>query len=137
MLLIQGGNQEPGWRGFLQPEPQTRLSPLGAAILVWFVWSLWHLPLFPNGFQGEAGLVAGMTGSGAYRVLLAIFLAWFYLRSGGNLFLTCWMHASFNLMPTFLPTFDLGLVVLWILAVAGIVLWDRLWRRKADLHPAP
>lgn len=127
-LLIQGGNEEPGWRGFLQPELQTQFSPLAAAILVSLVWSLWHLPLFLNGFYEAGGMVAGMAGGGAYRVFLSIFLAWFYMRSGGNLFLTCWMHTSFNLMPTFLPTFDLGLVILWILAVAGIVFKDKMWR---------
>jgi membrane protease YdiL (CAAX protease family) len=127
-LLIQGGNEEPGWRGFLQPELQTWFSPLLAAILVSLVWSLWHLPLFLNGFYGEGGLLAGMVGGAVYRVFLAIFLAWFYSRSGGNLFLTCWMHASFNLMPSFLPTFEPGLVVLWILAVAGIVFKDKMWR---------
>lgn len=127
-LLIQGGNEEPGWRGFLQPELQLRFNPLLAALLVALVWSLWHLPLFLNGFYGEAGLVAGMAGSGGYRVFLAIFLAWFFMRSGGNLFLTCWLHASFNLMPTFLPTFDIGLVILWIVAVTGIIVMDRMWR---------
>jgi uncharacterized protein len=135
-LLIQGGNEEPGWRGCLQPLLQTRFSPLVAAILVSLVWSLWHLPLFLNGFYGERGLVAGMAGGGVYRVFLAIFLAWFYMRTGGNLFLTCWMHASFNLMPTFLPTFEPGLVALWILAVVGIVLKDKMWRKRTDCQAA-
>jgi membrane protease YdiL (CAAX protease family) len=136
-LLVQGGNEEPGWRGFLQPELQTRFSPLAAAVLVSFVWSLWHLPLFLNGFYGEGGLVAGMAGGGVYRVFLSIFLAWFYTRSGGNLFLTCWMHASFNLMPTFLPTFETGLVVLWMLGVAGLVFKDEMWRKRPALQPDP
>jgi membrane protease YdiL (CAAX protease family) len=129
-LLVQGGNEEPGWRGFLQPQLQARFNPLVAAILVSLIWSMWHLPLFINGFYGEDGLVAGMLGGGVYRVFLAIFLAWFYIRSGGNLFLTCWMHASFNLMPTFLPTFDTGLVILWTLTAAGIVFTDRMWRKN-------
>ncbi len=127
-LLIQGGNEEPGWRGFLQPALQTRYSPLVAAILVSLVWSLWHLPLFFNGFYGESELVPGMIGGAVYRVFLAIFLAWFYTRSDSNLFLTCWMHAAFNLMPTFLPTFEPGLVILWLLATAGIVFQDKMWR---------
>ena len=64
---------------------------------------------------------------GVYRVFLSLFLAWFYIRSGGNLFLTCWLHASFNLTPTFLPMFEPGLVVLWILVTAGIVFKDKMW----------
>ncbi len=126
-LLMQGGNEEPGWRGFLQPELQTRFSPLVAAILVSLVWSLWHLPLFFNGFYKEGELVAFMTGGEVYRIFLAIFLAWFYTRSGGNLFLTCWIHATFNLIPTFLPTSAPGLVILWILVTASIVFKDKMW----------
>lgn len=135
-LLIQGGNEEPGWRGFLQSALQTRFSPLVAAIFVSLVWSLWHLPLFLNGFYGEGTLVAGMLGGGVYRVFLAVFLAWFYMRSGGNLFLTCWMHATFNLMPTFLPTVERGLVILWILVTAAIIYKDRMWRKRTDVQPA-
>lgn len=32
--LAQGGMEEPGWRGFLQPALQKRMSPLGAALFV-------------------------------------------------------------------------------------------------------
>jgi len=127
-ILVQGGNEEPGWRGFLQPELQRQFSPLVAAILVSFAWSLWHLPLFFNGVYEESALISGMTGGGVYRVFLAIFLAWFYIRSGGNIFLTCWMHTTFNLMPTFLPIYVPGLVILWILVTAGIVVKDKMWR---------
>lgn len=127
-ILVQGGNEEPGWRGFLQPELQRRFSPLVAAILVSFAWSLWHLPLFFNGVYEESALIAGMTGGAVYRLFLAIFLAWFYICSGGNIFLTCWMHTTFNLMPIFLPIYVPGLVILWILVTAGIVVKDKMWR---------
>jgi membrane protease YdiL (CAAX protease family) len=42
-LLIQGGNEEIGWRGFMQPELQKRFSPLIAALIVSVFWSLWYL----------------------------------------------------------------------------------------------
>ena len=48
--LAQGGNEEPGWRGLMQPELQKRFSPLVAALFVSLAWSLWHLPLYLNGF---------------------------------------------------------------------------------------
>jgi len=127
-ILVQGGNEEPGWRGFLQPELQRRFSPLVAAILVSFAWSLWHLPLFFNGVYEESALIAGMTGGAVYRLFLAIFLAWFFIRSGGNVFLACWMHTTLNLMPTLLPLYVPGLVILWILVTAVIVLKEKMWR---------
>ena len=134
ILLVQGGNEEPGWRGFLQPESQKRLSPLVAALFVAFVWSLWHLPLYLNGFYAEE-LVGGMIGGGVFRVLLSIFLAWFYNRSGGNLLMTAILHASFNVMPNFLPTSDIGLLVLWLIVVVGVVFTDKMWRRAPSAVP--
>jgi membrane protease YdiL (CAAX protease family) len=126
--LAQGGNEEPGWRGFLQPELQKKLNPLVAALIVAVIWSLWHLPLYLNGFY-PGNLVEGMIGGGVFRILLAIFLGWFYNRSGGNLFAIILLHTSFNVMVNFLPTSDLGLLVLWLVVVVIIVFKDKIYQR--------
>jgi membrane protease YdiL (CAAX protease family) len=129
--LAQGGNEEPGWRGFLQPELQTRFSPLVAALIVAGFWSLWHLPLYLNGFYG-GDLVGGMIGGAIFRILLSIFLAWFYNRSNGDLFAMVFLHTCFNVMVNFLPTSDLGLTVLWLLIVIVIVVKDKMYRKPSD-----
>jgi len=129
-LLIQGGNEELGWRGFMQPELQKRFSPLIAALIVSVFWSLWHLPLFVNGLY-DADLVMGMVSGGIYRIPLAIFLAWFFNRSGGNLFLTMFLHASFNRTPSLLPTPSLILMVLCLIVAVGMVVKDKMWCRSS------
>lgn len=126
--LAQGGNEEPGWRGFLQPELQKRFNPLVAALIVAVVWSLWHLPLYLNGFY-PGNLVEGMIGGGIFRILLAIFLGWFYNRSDGNLFAIIMLHTSFNVMVNFLPTSDIGLLLLWLVVIVFIVIKDKMYRR--------
>ncbi len=126
--LAQGGNEEPGWRGLMQPELEKRFSPLAAALFVSLAWSLWHLPLYLNGFY-PGDLVGGMVGGAVFRIFLAIFLAWFYHRSGGNLFLMTVLHTSFNWMVNFLPASDLGLLVLWLLVVIVIVIKDKMYRK--------
>ncbi len=126
--LAQGGMEEPGWRGLLQPTLQERFSPLTAALFVSLIWSLWHLPLYLNGFY-EGDLVSGMIGSAIYRIFLAIFLAWFYNRSGGNLFLIVFLHTCFNVMVDFMPLSDFVMLVLWVLVVAVIVIKDKMWRK--------
>jgi uncharacterized protein len=135
--LAQGGNEEPGWRGMLQPEMQRRFSPLIAALMVSFFWSLWHLPLYLNGFYPQ-DLVMGMVGGGVYRILLAIFLAWLYNRSGGNVFLMIFMHTCFNQLVNFLPISDLTLLLLWVVVVVTIVIKDKMYRKApaADAHPS-
>ncbi len=127
-LLIQGGNEEIGWRGFMQPELQKRFNPLVAALIVSVFWSLWHLPLFLNGVY-DADVVMGMVSGGIYRIPLAIFLAWFYNRSGGNLFLTMFLHASFNRTPSLLPTPSLMLMVFCLIVAAVMVVKDKMWRK--------
>lgn len=127
-FFAQGGNEEPGWRGLMQPELQKRYSPLAAALIVSVAWSLWHLPLYLNGFY-PGDLLGGMIGGGIFRVFLSIFLAWFYNRSGGNLFLMMFLHTSFNWMVNFLPTSDLGLLVLWLIVVVIVVIKDKMWKK--------
>ncbi len=130
-MLAQGGNEEPGWRGLMQPELQKRFNPLVAALFVALAWSLWHLPLYLNGFYpGE--LAGGMIGGGIFRILLAIFLAWFYNHSGGNLFLMMVLHTSFNSMVNFLPTSDFGLLALWLVVVTGVVVKDKMYRKLPE-----
>jgi uncharacterized protein len=127
-LLAQGGNEEIGWRGFMQPELNKKFSPLVAALIVSIFWSLWHLPLFLNGVY-DADLVTGMVSGGIYRIPLAIFLAWFYNNSGGNLFLTMFLHTSFNRSPSLLPTPSLILMALCLITAAVMIVKDKMWRK--------
>lgn len=126
--VAQGGNEEPGWRGFLQPELQKRFSPLVAALIVSVFWSLWHLPLYLNGFY-PGDLVGGMLGGALFRVFLSIFLAWVYIKSKGNLFAMILLHTSFNVMVNFLPTSDAGLTILWLLISIAVVVEGKMWRK--------
>ena len=130
--LARGGMEEPGWRGMMQPALQNKFSPLVASLIVALFWSLWHLPLFLNGFYPEL-LVAGMVGGGIYRILLAIFLTWFYNRSGGNLLLLVILHTSFNVMVNYLPLSESVLTVLWVMVAVVLVLKDKMYRTLPSL----
>ncbi len=130
IFLMGGGNEEPGWRGFMQPELQKRFSPLAAALIVSVFWSLWHLPLYLNGvYPGD--LVSGMIGRGILTAFYAIFLAWSYNRSGGNLFLMMFMHAEINLVSALLPISILGLAF-WLVVAVAVVVKDRMWQKLPD-----
>jgi hypothetical protein len=44
-LLVNGGPEEPGWRGFAMPRLQERFTPVKATLIFGPIWGLWHLPL--------------------------------------------------------------------------------------------
>ena len=44
--LLRGVGEEPGWRGMALPMLRERFNPLWATLLLWPVWTLWHLPAF-------------------------------------------------------------------------------------------
>ncbi|TKX87237.1 CPBP family intramembrane metalloprotease [Halorubrum sp. SS5] len=45
-VLLLGGVEEIGWRGFLQPRVQESTSVLTAGLGIGVLWWVWHLPLF-------------------------------------------------------------------------------------------
>ncbi|MFE3576223.1 CPBP family intramembrane glutamic endopeptidase [Lysinibacillus sp. NPDC059133] len=46
IMIIGGGLEEIGWRGFLQPTLQKRWSPFTSTMIVGVIWAVWHLPLW-------------------------------------------------------------------------------------------
>jgi membrane protease YdiL (CAAX protease family) len=58
-LLLQGGFEEPGWRGFLQPYFEKKYNIIIATIFVSVIWFLWHIPLWfiPNSAQEHMSFI--------------------------------------------------------------------------------
>lgn len=79
-LLLLGGQEEPGWRGYALPRLQERWSPVKATLVLGLAWGFWHLPL-------EGPLVPVVI------VPLAFFYTWVYNRTGSVL-LAVILHAS-------------------------------------------
>ena len=45
-MIIGGGLEEIGWRGYLQPTLQKRWSSFTSTLIVGSIWAIWHLPLW-------------------------------------------------------------------------------------------
>jgi len=75
-----------------------------------------------------------MVGGFIFRIFLSIFLAWFYKRSGGSLFLMIFLHTCFNILVNYLPTSDLGIALLWLVVVVIIIIKDKMWRKLPVLN---
>jgi membrane protease YdiL (CAAX protease family) len=111
--------EEIGWRGYVLPRLQSRMSALSAALLIAPIWGLWHLPLWLDGAPGHTPLIyAGFVVS---VFALSILLTWVYNSTGGSLLLVVLAHATFNLPITILYGALGGRVTVPVLLYFGLM----------------
>lgn len=117
--------EEPGWRGFAQRKLQKRYTPLVAAVIVGFVWILWHVPLWyvENGPLASEYLLRRFV----FGIAVGLVFTWLYNRSGGSILAVGLIHASSNVTLIFLPETEAFNAMLLALALALVIL-DRMWR---------
>lgn len=126
-LLVVAVGEEAGWRGWMLPELQKRMSPLSGTVLIGIVWGLWHYPLFVNGqYPEDPQMVFAKVG---VCVLLGIAFTWLYNRSGGNLLLAVVLHTALNNTARVLPFTESAGIGMLALLIA-LVFVDRMWRRR-------
>lgn len=122
VLLLGGGQEEPGWRGYLLPRLQTRTSPLVASAVVGVLWAVWHLPLFVLGFEQYAGrpfelYVPQLVG-------LAVVFTWLYNATRGSVVLAMLLHAGVNQSENLAPiTGQLSPTTEYVTQAAITVAW--------------
>ncbi|HET7038224.1 MAG TPA: type II CAAX endopeptidase family protein [Thermomicrobiaceae bacterium] len=95
-IVTSGFGEELGWRGYLLPALQRRHGALQATLLIWLVWTGWHLPYFfyLPGYQ-QMGLI-GIPELAFSLLAGAILLTWLHNGSGGSLLLVILWHGLFN-----------------------------------------
>lgn len=73
VMIIGGGLEEIGWRGFLQPELQKKLPSFISTLIVGVIWSAWHLPLWfmPGSNQASMNFLWFLISALALSFLLA------------------------------------------------------------------
>jgi membrane protease YdiL (CAAX protease family) len=90
--------EEPGWRGYALPRLEARFGPVRASLLLAFLWTGWHIPLF---------FYPGWTSVPAWVYLLILTGTSFILTYSANLsrfgvVAPIATHAAFNTVPSFL-----------------------------------
>jgi membrane protease YdiL (CAAX protease family) len=127
-----GTNEESGWRGFLLPRLQKKHSVLIAAVTVWIVWALWHIP-YDVGLGTPLRQV--LLNRIVFNLLASLLFAWVYNRTNGSIMTAGIFHASMNTAGAFLPLSLYFLVPLVILGML-VIIYDHMWRRLPEGHPA-
>ena len=131
-LIDGGGNEEPGWRGFMLAQLQQRYSPLVAGLAVGVAMGLWPLPLhFVGAYAGSSVFADNALGL-AYRVVsstvLSLGLTYLYNRPRGGLLLATWFHVVVNTSAGFIASTPITQALMIALMLALIPI-GKMWRR--------
>lgn len=95
LMILGGGVEEVGWRGFLQPELEKRIGAPGATLITAAIWYAWHLSLWllpSSNHYGDS--LAGF----AITILAWACAAAAIYRFTGSVFACVFYHAFINAM---------------------------------------
>lgn len=101
MLLIGGGQEEFGWRGYAQEPLQEKFGVIPASLLIGLIWGLWHLPLWfmPGDLHSAYSFLAFVL----MTTSISLIYAWLYNASGKKLIVVIFFHAMNNTAAPLLP----------------------------------
>ncbi len=95
LMILGGGVEEVGWRGFFQPALEERMPAAAATLVTAAVWYVWHLPLWllpSSNHYGDS--LAGF----AITICVWAFAAAALYRFTGSVFACVLYHAFLNSM---------------------------------------
>lgn len=131
VLLVGGGQEELGWRGFALPRLLEQFTAVSASLLIGIVWAVWHLPLLV--LEGTSQFGGDFVPYLITLVALSIMFTWLYRVTGGSVLLVMILHASQNASTgsagALLPVENAAVLswvlagVMWMFALALIVIY--------------
>ncbi len=130
-LMTGGINEESGWRGFALPRLQARYSVLASAAIVWFFWSLWHIP-YDIGTGVPAGWI--IENRIVWCFVFSIIMTWLYNRTNGSILAPALFHPAMN---AFGNQFSLNPVnkILFLGLAAFAIFYDKMWKKLPEQKP--
>jgi membrane protease YdiL (CAAX protease family) len=139
VLILGGGQEEPGWRGFALDRLLGRMNGLQASLLLGLVWAAWHIPLFFTRASAQTGLP--FLWYVLHTVAVAIIFTWLYRSAARSILLAMLLHAGLNAVAAWLPvTADEGRLILldsllvaeWLCAILLLAIYGGELSRARD-----
>jgi membrane protease YdiL (CAAX protease family) len=116
--------EEIGWRGYVLPRLQSRMSALSASLVLAPIWGLWHLPLWLAGDPVRTPTFYVPFFFSAFA--MSVLLTWVYNSTGGSLLMVVLLHATAN-FPVTMAIDELGtratlpVLLYWGLMVVAVI----------------
>jgi len=124
MMIIGGGQEEFGWRGYAQQPLQERMGVIPASLIIGVIWGLWHLPLWF--MAGDLHSAYSFFAFVLMTTSISLMYAWLYNSGGKKLILVIIFHAMNNTAAPLLP-FLHGIVgkpetAYWLYSTVNVVI---------------
>ena len=126
VLVCGGGNEELGWRGFLQPALEKRFSFWQATVLTGLAWIVWHVPLWfmPGSNQAGTSFLVFI----ADVLIISFVFAGLYKHSR-SIWYCCLLHAFNNTIAGSFVREGFNYIIYFVgiglMAVYAVWLWYR------------
>lgn len=101
MMLIGGGQEEFGWRGYALAPLQKRLGVIPASLLIGLIWGLWHWPLWV--MPGDGHSTYPFLAFVIMTTSISVVYSWLYNASNQKLIVAIVFHAMSNTAAPLLP----------------------------------
>lgn len=124
MIILGGGQEEFGWRGYALPFLERKFGLWFANIILGIIWAFWHLPLWF--IAGTSQIYMNFGGFILLMVGYSFILSWLLKISGNRPFSGLYVHGLFNalisLMPTFIMQKNVPQTRFWIWAILTLLI---------------
>ncbi len=101
MLVIGGGQEEFGWRGYAQEPLQEKIGVIPASLVIGVIWGIWHLPLWY--MAGDMHSAYSFIAFVMMTTSISLMYAWLYNSSGKKLVVVLFFHAMNNTAAPLIP----------------------------------
>ncbi len=101
MLVIGGGQEEFGWRGYAQEPLQEKIGVIPASLVIGVIWGIWHLPLWF--MAGDLHSAYSFLAFVMMTTSISLMYAWLYNSSGKKLVVVMFFHAMNNTAAPLIP----------------------------------
>ena len=101
MLVLGGGQEEFGWRGYAQEPLQEKIGVIPASLVIGLIWGIWHLPLWF--MAGDLHSAYSFLAFVMMTMSISIIYAWLYNSSGKKLIVVIFFHAMSNTAAPLIP----------------------------------
>ena len=112
MIILGGGQEEVGWRGYILDPLEDRLGPLLGNLVLGVVWAVWHLPLFFIPYTSQASMP--FAGFALLMTGWSCLFSWVRQSSGRRVFSGLYAHGVANTFGSLFPMMDASLDRFWI-----------------------